>query len=210
MNILTNPVLRKWFIPASIVIVVFLISGFGVYNQEHDKKTTISGAITSKLSSKVDTNKVASDPTSTTPQTKTTATITVATPAPAPTPTKTTGTTPASTTTPITPTMPPVQPTEPIVFSTDGCFATITGTPGWILKGTAGTDLLNGVPQRGGPLGDPDGYVIPASGSTTVEVGTSGYSQANWLLVATLSDQSGNTMSTTSIFIDSTSGAICP
>ena len=85
----------------------------------------------------------------------------------------------------------------------------MSGAPGWVLNGTAEGGFYDGEPHKGGPLGNPDGYVMPASGSTTVLVGYTGYSWASWRLTAVLSDQSGNVMATKVVFIDAAAPA-CP
>ena len=85
---------------------------------------------------------------------------------------------PSSNPTPTTPTPKPTQPTGSITFSSDGCYATVTGVQGWVLTGIAEFLDEEGIPRKGGPLGDADGYVVPASGSMKVEVGFPAYSWA--------------------------------
>jgi hypothetical protein len=115
------------------------------------------------------------------------------------------GSTPAPTTPkPTTPSpTTPAYPSPSISFSSDGCFVTLTGTPGWVMTGEAETGFdEDGNPRRGAALSNSD-YVMPSNGPVTILVGVPGYSQADWRLTARLSDQSGNVKATKQVLIGS-------
>jgi hypothetical protein len=116
---------------------------------------------------------------------------------------KSNGSTPAPTTpSPTTPT----YPSPSISFSSDGCFVTLTGAPGWVMTGETETSFdEDGNPRRGAALYNSD-YVMPSNGPVTILVGVPGYSQADWRLTARLLDQSGNVKATKQVFIDSSAG----
>jgi|GEM_PF-3999833 len=167
--------------------------------------TTERGSEETPAATTEDTSSLASTPDGSKP--KTTTGSTAQPTKPKGSGTQTPGATTPTTPTPTTPTPKP-QPTGSVAFSSDGCFVTLTGAPGWTLTGVAeGGFDENGNPRKGANLIDP-AYVMTTNGPVTVQVGVSGYSQADWRLTAHLSDTSGKVMATKVIYVGS-SAPVC-
>jgi hypothetical protein len=216
INLKTIILKRKFYVLSAVLAVAFIASNVGVYAlvSHHNHHTVSLVAASSKSANPTKTadtaksaDNTASSPTvqqsaaasgssavATTGQTKNIPSPVVAvTPSPSPITPPAAG--PTGPTGP--PTTEPKNPTGSVTFSADGCYVTASGTPGLILSG----DVHTSNKMKGGPMGDPDGIVIPASGSITEIIGDGSFDFYSYGVDAVLRTSTGATIASRSAVI---------